>query len=75
MSVPGCCWLTFTFRAASLTWRRLVCYSSCRAESFVTESSLFLAAFAQCKIVHDSCLEALLMAGLAGSGLSRKAAV
>ena len=40
-----------------------------------TESSLFLATSAQCKSVCESCLEALLMAGLAWSGLSRQAAV
>ena len=41
----------------------------------VTEPSLFLAAFARCNSVCESCLEALLMAGLAWSGLSRQAAV
>ncbi len=34
----------------------------------VTESSLFLAAFAQCKFVCESCVEALLMVGLVWSG-------
>lgn len=75
MSVPGCCWLTSTFRAASLTWPRLVRYSSCMSINCVTESSVFLAAFAQCKSVCESCVEALLVAGLVWSGLSRKAAV
>ncbi len=40
-----------------------------------TESSLFLATSAQCKSVCESCLEALRMAGLAWSWLSRQAAV
>lgn len=42
----------------------------------VTDSSLILAAFAQCKRICESCLEALLVwTGMEWSGLSRKAAV